>query len=252
MPTPSPSVLATGGQPVAKVHLWAVDAAPREDRPQPDRHLPRSSGAGLAVSACRTKFAGRVTLITPRPHLPCQRLGAARRSAAGARRGPDSGGRARRGCTAIDYLIVTHFHADHDGGMPELAQASSDSGVRRPRSPAAGGRKRAGLARRVRSVCQARPKGRHIVAKPGDRLSLTVWTSCSSALRGRQFRFLSRAPTSPRTPHVPRRPMRLRGRKKLWFDGIRLRFGRFSFLDVGDLTGAPFRPRLPTQRDRRG
>src|SRR5262245_49785850 len=26
------------------------------------------------------------------------------------------------GVTAIDVLLVTHFHADHDGGVPELAE----------------------------------------------------------------------------------------------------------------------------------
>ena len=26
------------------------------------------------------------------------------------------------GVSRIDYLLITHFHADHDGGVPELAQ----------------------------------------------------------------------------------------------------------------------------------
>ena len=41
------------------------------------------------------------------------------------------------GVKAIDYLLITHFHADHDGGVPELARCSlsarlSTTACRRP------------------------------------------------------------------------------------------------------------------------
>jgi beta-lactamase superfamily II metal-dependent hydrolase len=69
------------------------------------------------------------------------------------------------GVKQIDYLVITHFHGDHVGGVPELAArlpirnfvdhgASSERGER----PEA----------LYKTYAQVRSKGTHIEAKPGD------------------------------------------------------------------------------------
>jgi competence protein ComEC len=71
------------------------------------------------------------------------------------------------GVTQIDYLVLTHYHIDHAGGVPELAARipirnfvdhgpTSDTLVNVPQYYAA--------------YVKVREKGQHILAKPGDKL----------------------------------------------------------------------------------
>ncbi len=78
--------------------------------------------------------------------------------------------RVAAGIEKVDYLLITHFHADHLGGVPELAQRlpivtfvdhdtppdTSDPRVVAP----------------FRAYAAVRSRGRHINARPGDRLDL--------------------------------------------------------------------------------
>ena len=77
------------------------------------------------------------------------------------------------GVKRIDYLLITHFHADHDGGVVELAQLLPigtfiDHGGCCP-APKHAWRARSTRSRRYAAV---RAKGRHLEPKPGDRLPL--------------------------------------------------------------------------------
>src|SRR3954466_15335164 len=83
------------------------------------------------------------------------------------------------GLTQIDHLILTHYHADHFGGMEELSKRIPikefiDHG--RNVQPGVG----ADWERDVYPKLYA--KGKHTVAKPGDRIALTgvEWTIVSS------------------------------------------------------------------------
>jgi competence protein ComEC len=75
----------------------------------------------------------------------------------------------RAGVTRLDYLLVTHYHADHVGGVPAIAKrlpvgtfvdhgASVESGDR----PDA----------LFKSYADARASGRHMQVKPGDAIPL--------------------------------------------------------------------------------
>ena len=68
------------------------------------------------------------------------------------------------GVSRINYLLLTHFHADHDGGVPELAQLAADRHFRRPRKRiAAAETTSAGTLRSVaplRGSARARPAPR--------------------------------------------------------------------------------------------
>jgi len=145
------------------------------------------------------------------------------------------------GVTRIDYLLVTHFHADHDGGVVELAQEIPirtfiDAGTV---SPQAEETSRGALAM-FDAYAAVRAKGRHLVEKPGKRLPLkgidaVVVSSAGSTigkpLSGGGGRTANCAASAlpAQEPHENPRSL-----------GFRLQFGRFRFLDLGDLTGAPF------------
>ena len=137
------------------------------------------------------------------------------------------------GLSRIDYLIVTHYHADHVGGVPALASRVPigtfvDHGptVEEGEQPAA----------LYNAYLETRAKGRHVVARPGDTLPI----------KGLDVRFVSAAgdlitkplpgagQTNPLcasyTPHDPDPTENARS------VGMVMSFGRFRLLDLGDLT----------------
>lgn len=74
------------------------------------------------------------------------------------------------GITQIDFLVLTHYHVDHAGGVPELASRipirnfvdhgpTSDPLVNVPQYYAA--------------YLTVREKGKHILARPGDKIPIT-------------------------------------------------------------------------------
>jgi beta-lactamase superfamily II metal-dependent hydrolase len=141
------------------------------------------------------------------------------------------------GIKKIDYLLITHFHADHLGGAPELSKLipigtfvdhdtppdTTDPRVIEP----------------FRAYAAVRASGRHINARPGDRIPM----------KGLEVRIVSSAteivgaplaggghanPLCEPAPRPPNEPL-----ENPRSTGIHLQFGRFRFLDLGDLTGPP-------------
>ncbi len=160
------------------------------------------------------------------------------------------------GITRIDYLLLTHFHWDHDGGVVELARQMPirtfiDNGDLN-RSPAAMAVEKWPITlERYDAYLPVRATGEHRVPKAGDRLSMKgVDVTVVSASATTITRPL---PGAGRTnPECPCLPERLSGvpceasapppddpfenPRSL---GVLLRFGRFRFLNLGDLSGPP-------------
>ncbi len=142
------------------------------------------------------------------------------------------------GVARIDFLLITHFHADHVGGVTELAQlmpirAFIDHNDVRPEAESVGGTQQA-----FGWYAAVRAKRRHINPKPGDRLPLTgveavVVSAAGATLAGPLSGAGERNPACgvPMPPQEPNENPRS--------TGVRLQFGKFRFLDLGDLTGAP-------------
>src|ERR1700676_3621749 len=144
------------------------------------------------------------------------------------------------GVTRIDYLLITHFHADHDGGVPELAQllpirAFIDHGSVLPQAE----QSVPGTLDAFNRYAVVRATGRHLQPDPGDRLPLKgiealVISSAGSTIgkplpgAGRPNALCAESPRSPQEPNENPRST-----------GIVLAFGKFRFLDIGDLTGRP-------------
>jgi beta-lactamase superfamily II metal-dependent hydrolase len=144
------------------------------------------------------------------------------------------------GVQRIDYVLVTHYHADHDGGLPELAQllpmsAFIDHGDALPSVETTS----AGSLDAFRAYAAVRARGRHLEPKPGDRLPLKGLDALVLSAAGRTIDTPvagagAQNPACTATAIPAGEP-----NENPRSTGIRLQFGRFVFLDVGDLSGPP-------------
>jgi beta-lactamase superfamily II metal-dependent hydrolase len=148
------------------------------------------------------------------------------------------------GIERIDYLLVTHFHQDHDGGVVELSRQMPittfiDHGdLIRSKEALAESRWPATVAA-YDAYVSARTKGKHVEPKPGDRLPLkgveAVWVSSAAATI--RTAIAGGGQTNPACgPAAPAAQETLENPRST---GFHLRFGRFRFVDLGDLSGAP-------------
>jgi beta-lactamase superfamily II metal-dependent hydrolase len=144
------------------------------------------------------------------------------------------------GLDAIDYLIVTHFHADHDGGIPELSHLLPIHAFVDHDRPLPSVESVAGSLAAFDRYAAVRANGRHIVAKPGDTLPLqdvslrfvaSAGSTLDATLGGAKGTANASCPSSGLEAQEKNENPRS--------TGFVLQFGRFRFLDVGDLSGPP-------------
>ena len=149
------------------------------------------------------------------------------------------------GITQIDYLLLTHFHWDHDGGVVELARQMPirtfiDDGDLN-RSPAAMAEEEWPVTLdRYNAYLPVRARGDHLVPNPGDRLPLqgidVTFVSASGATITHPLPDAAGQANSKCEATAPPPDDPFENPRSI---GIVLRFGRFRFLDLGDLTGVP-------------
>jgi competence protein ComEC len=140
------------------------------------------------------------------------------------------------GVKQIDYLLLTHFHGDHAGGVPELSRllpirtfVDHDTIIPNDES----------TAPVFKAYAPIRAAGQHIVPKPGDRLPLKgvdvqIVSSDTKTIAEAVDGGGQRNPDCPSTAPPPAEAI-----ENPRSTGIRLRFDRFTFIDLGDLSGQP-------------
>ncbi len=137
------------------------------------------------------------------------------------------------GLHQIDYMLVTHYHLDHVGGVPPLLERiplrrfidhgdNTETGER--------------AEQLAKPYYELRAKAEHMVVKPGDQIRLGPVTLDIVAARGEVLsRPLAGAgQANPRCREVPHQPDDPTENAKSI--GFRLSFGKFRFLDLADLT----------------
>lgn len=144
------------------------------------------------------------------------------------------------GIVAIDYLLVTHFHGDHIGGVSELSQLMPirtfvDHGAPSPAALTASAETKAAFD----AYEAVRSRGKHLEPRPGDRLPIEdvaaiVVSSAGATLAAP----LPNAGTNNEAcqDHATAPSDALENPRST---GIVLSYGRFRFLDLGDLSGQP-------------
>ena len=145
------------------------------------------------------------------------------------------------GLTRIDHMLVSHYHADHFGGVMELAQLipikefidhSAPSTAAETRVPGTFALYRDYIALRSKARHHAANAGDHFVLKGGVAIDVVAsgGVVITTPLSGGGA--VNPACTSGGVPaqEVTENPNST---------AIRLNFGAFGYLDVGDLTGAP-------------
>jgi competence protein ComEC len=137
------------------------------------------------------------------------------------------------GIDHIDDVIITHYHSDHVGGVPQLASRIKigtffDHGSNTEMTPET----RAGYAAYEKVAAQAK----RVVVKPGDELPLRglrvqVLTSAGEEITaplpgaGQANPVCAFEPKFPPDPSENSRSV-----------GVLITFGKFRFIDLGDLT----------------
>ena len=139
------------------------------------------------------------------------------------------------GIARIDHLLITHYHADHVGGVADLMKHVEigefiDHGENRETVNYV----QAGYAAYLKAI-EGKP---HRVVKPGDSISIPGLNIVILAADGEHVSSV---------PGIKPEPNKYCASEKKWDEdatenarsnGFLLTYGKFKFLDLGDLTGA--------------
>ncbi|MFL6606260.1 MAG: ComEC/Rec2 family competence protein [Steroidobacteraceae bacterium] len=143
------------------------------------------------------------------------------------------------GIKQIDYLLITHFHTDHDGGVVELAQLMPVRHFVDHGSLPEEAKQDAATKDAFEAYLAIRAKAKHIEPRPGDRLALKgidATIVSSAALTIKQPLAGGGEVNAACSHSAPAAGERLENPRST---GVVVTFGKFRFLDVGDLTGQP-------------
>src|SRR5689334_22034972 len=135
----------------------------------------------------------------------------------------------------IDYFILTHYHADHVGGVPQLVQ-KLPVGTFVDHGPTREQTEKRSQQRMIDDYNQAVSQAKHIVAKPGDKLPIkgidaTVVSADGNVLptalpdAGDQNPYCAKTPDKETDKTENARSL-----------GTYWKMGRFRMVDLGDLT----------------
>ena len=138
------------------------------------------------------------------------------------------------GITRIDHLMLTHYHVDHAGGVPALLSDVSvgefldhgpnheDTRVAKPYYEA------------YNKLIEGRP---HRALHPGDTISIPGLSIVVLVSNGEHISSIPGIQPVPNPYCAAEKKWDDDATENAYSDGFVLAFGRFRFLDLGDLTG---------------
>ncbi len=139
------------------------------------------------------------------------------------------------GISKLDYVLITHFHVDHVGGIPNLVQRVKvgeflDHGVNREDSDIT----RHDYAAYIKAIGNTPRR----VVHPGDTIDIPGLTTIVLTADGEHISAVPGVTPQP-NPYCASEPhWDLDSTENPRSAGILVRYGKFRFLDLGDLTKA--------------
>jgi beta-lactamase superfamily II metal-dependent hydrolase len=137
------------------------------------------------------------------------------------------------GITKIDKVLITHFHTDHVGGVPNLAERIKvgeflDHGVNREDSDIT----RKDFANYVKAIGNTPRRTVH----PGDVIDIPGLSTVVITADGEHIKSVPGIKPEPNPFCASEPKWELDQTENPRSAGVLIRFGKFSFLDLGDLT----------------
>ena len=139
----------------------------------------------------------------------------------------------RAGVSTLDYLVITHYHADHVGGMEQLASRVKFRNVI-THGPTTEAGKGADTMMATFRAAMAASGAKEIVAKPGDTIPLKGLDVKVLASNRQLVDASAKIPPNPLCAGVQPQPTDRSDNSASV--GMLFTFGSFRFLDLGDLT----------------
>jgi len=141
----------------------------------------------------------------------------------------------------IDYLLITHMHEDHNGGAAELARRVPIGAFIDYGAPVETGDD---VVRAFAAYSGERDKAGkngppHIIPKPGDRIPLLGVDLRVVSADGETIDKPLEGAGETNSACSAYEPRNFATRENPRSVGLLLRYGRFRFLDLGDLVGPP-------------
>ena len=137
------------------------------------------------------------------------------------------------GVENIDYLIVTHYHMDHVGGISELAERMP---IKRFVDHGPDVETDAQAKRLYAAYEKVASKGKRITVRPGERFFLRNVIVRILAANGAHIRRALPGAGGPHPACTDVKPLGEDKSENARSVGFLLAYGKFSFLDLGDLT----------------
>jgi competence protein ComEC len=134
--------------------------------------------------------------------------------------------------TRIDYLVVTHYHGDHVGGVPQLAQ-TIPIGTFVDHGPTS---ERGNQAALYETYVQTRSKGAHLPVRPGDRIPVNGITVQVLASAGGLLSVPLDGGGAPNSLCADFKPMKDETSDDAHSVGTLVTHGRFRLINLGDLS----------------
>jgi beta-lactamase superfamily II metal-dependent hydrolase len=137
------------------------------------------------------------------------------------------------GVTRIDYVVITHYHMDHVGGVPQLAERIPvGTYVDHGRSVETG--KEADEL--YHAYVQVRDRASHLIVRAGDRIPLEEINVRVVAAAGQAIQRPLAGAGEPNPLCATTQPRDVDPSENAQSIGMLITFGKFRMIDLGDLT----------------